>query len=72
MELVARLQELGEQHATTEEIASFPRCGPRCRARSWWSCGGKVDTARKLAPTRPHPDAPNAELFHKLVGPGVG
>jgi hypothetical protein len=33
---------------------------------------GKVETAKKLAPTRPHPSAPNAELFHKLVGPGVG
>ena len=25
-----------------------------------------------IAPTRPHPAASNAELFHKLVGPGVG
>ena len=33
---------------------------------------GKVETAKKLAPTRPHPSAPNSELFHKLVGPGVG
>ena len=32
----------------------------------------KVETAKKVAPTRPHPNAPNAELFHKLVGPGVG
>jgi hypothetical protein len=31
-----------------------------------------VDRAKRLAPTRPHPDAPNAELFHKLAGPGVG
>jgi hypothetical protein len=33
---------------------------------------GKVETAKKLAPTRPHPGAPNSKLFHKLVGPGVG
>jgi hypothetical protein len=32
----------------------------------------KVDTAKKLAPTRAHPSAPNSELFHKLAGPGVG
>ena len=31
-----------------------------------------VQTAKKLAPTRPHPSAPNSELFHKLAGPGVG
>jgi len=34
--------------------------------------GAKVETAKKLAPTRPHPGAPHSELFHKLVGPGVG
>jgi hypothetical protein len=33
---------------------------------------GKVESAKKLAPTRPHPAAPNSELFHKLAGPGVG
>ena len=32
----------------------------------------KVETAKKLAPTRPHPSAPNNPVFHKLVGPGVG
>ena len=32
----------------------------------------QVDKAKKLAPTRPHPGAPNNEVFHKLVGPGVG
>jgi hypothetical protein len=33
---------------------------------------GKVELAKKLAPTRPHPGAPNSELFHELAGPGVG
>jgi hypothetical protein len=32
----------------------------------------KVDTAKKLAPTRPHPGTPHSALFHKIVGPGVG
>ena len=34
--------------------------------------GEKVERAKKLAPTRPHPSAPHSELFHKTVGPGVG
>ena len=34
--------------------------------------GAKVQAAKKLAPTRPHPSAPHSELFHKTVGPGVG
>lgn len=42
---------------------------PQQRLVDLWE---KVDTAKRLAPTRPHPDARNAELFHKLVGPGVG
>jgi hypothetical protein len=31
-----------------------------------------VEAAKKLAPTRPHPGAPDSELFHKPAGPGVG
>jgi hypothetical protein len=34
--------------------------------------GEKVEAAKKLAPTRPHPMAPHSELFHKTIGPGVG
>jgi hypothetical protein len=34
--------------------------------------GEKVQTAKQLAPTRPHPSAPHSELFHKTIGPGVG
>jgi len=32
----------------------------------------QVQTAKKIAPTRPHPNAPNSEVFHKMVGPSVG
>lgn len=34
--------------------------------------GEKVEQAKTLAPTRPHPSAPHSELFHKSVGSGVG
>jgi hypothetical protein len=69
MELVARLQELVEQHAT-EESSQFPALRAAVPREKLVELRAKVDTAKKLAPTRPHPDAPNAELFHKLVGPG--
>ena len=48
--------------------AARPRTarGSSCKMRE------QVETAKRLAPTRPHPGAPNSELFHKLVGPGVG
>jgi hypothetical protein len=32
----------------------------------------QVQTAKKIAPIRQHPDAPNCKAFHKTVGPGVG
>jgi hypothetical protein len=34
--------------------------------------GQKVENAKTMAPTRPHPGAPHSELFHKTVGLGVG
>ena len=33
---------------------------------------GQVEAAKQVAPTRPHPNAPNDKVFHLLVGPGVG
>ena len=33
---------------------------------------GQVQAAKQVAPTRPHPNAPNNKLFHLLAGPGVG
>jgi hypothetical protein len=60
MELVARLQELGEQHATTEESSQFPALRAAVPREKLVELRAKVDTAKKLAPTRPHPDAPSA------------
>lgn len=34
--------------------------------------GDKVRTAKKTAPTRPHPSAPDTPPGNKLLGPGVG
>ena len=34
--------------------------------------GTQVEALKKVAPTRPHPNAPNNALFHLTVGPGVG
>ncbi|KAG5188220.1 hypothetical protein JKP88DRAFT_287599 [Tribonema minus] len=34
---------------------------------------GKVEMAKKVAPTHPHPSAdPHAPAFHMLMGPGIG
>jgi hypothetical protein len=51
---------------------SFPELRSRVPQEELVELAGKVESAKKLAPTRPHPGTPNNELFHKLIGPGVG
>ena len=67
-----RLEELLADHVQDEETEQFPELRRRVPQEELDELAGKVETAKKLAPTRPHPGAPNSEVFHKLVGPGVG
>ena len=67
-----KLEEILADHVQDEENDQFPELRRRIPHDELVELAGKVETAKKLAPTRPHPAAPNAELFHKLVGPGVG
>jgi hemerythrin superfamily protein len=71
-EALRRLEELLADHVRDEEDEQFPELRRRIPAEELRELAEKVETAKKLAPTRPHPAAPNSELFHKLVGPGVG
>jgi hemerythrin superfamily protein len=67
-----KLETLLADHVEDEEKEQFPELRSRIPREELIELAGKVETAKKLAPTRPHPGAPNNELFHKLVGPGVG
>ena len=66
------LQTVLADHVQDEESEQFPELRRVVPASELEELAGKVETAKKLAPTRPHPSAPNSELFHKMVGPGVG
>jgi len=66
------LETILADHVQDEETEQFPELRRRIPADELTDLADKVETAKKLAPTRPHPGAPNNELFHKLVGPGVG
>jgi hemerythrin superfamily protein len=66
------LESVLADHMQDEESEQFPELRRKVPAEELQQLAGKVETAKKLAPTRPHPGAPNSELFHKLVGPGVG
>lgn len=72
MELVRQLEGLLRHHANDEEADQFPKLRAHIPAEKLVEMGEKVQKAKKLAPTRPHPSAPHSELFHKTVGPGVG
>ncbi|MCF8587801.1 hemerythrin domain-containing protein [Gordonia liuliyuniae] len=59
-------------HASDEENDQFPKLRRVLNDEDLVEMGRKVEAAKLVAPTRPHPDAPHSELFHKTVGPGVG
>jgi hemerythrin superfamily protein len=71
-ELLRRLQTILADHIADEEQEQFPQLRARVPRAELVEIAQKVESAKKLAPTRPHPAAPNNPVFHKLVGPGVG
>ncbi len=72
MEGARRLEALIRSHAASEEGDQFPKLRAHIPRETLLDMGRKVEAAKALAPTRPHPSAPHSELFHKTVGPGVG
>lgn len=72
MTRVQQLEGLLRHHAKDEESGQFPQLRAHLSSKQLVELGEKVEAAKKLAPTRPHPSAPHSELFHKTIGPGVG
>lgn len=72
MNLVQELNKQLRHHADDEESDQFPKLRAHLSSEQLVEMGDKVQKAKHLAPTRPHPSAPHSELFHKSVGPGVG
>src|SRR4051795_2447269 len=69
---LVKLQDVLRDHVQDEEGEQFPQLRAHIPADTLVELREKVELAKKVAPTRPHPAAPNAELFHKVAGPGVG
>ena len=70
--LVRKLETTLADHISDEESDHFPQLRSRVPRDEMVALAEKVESAKKIAPTRPHPGAPNDELFHKMAGPGVG
>ena len=71
-ELLRQLETILADHIADEERDQFPQLRARIPREELVQMAGKVEAAKKVAPTRPHPGAPNNQVFHKVVGPGVG
>jgi hemerythrin superfamily protein len=69
---LGRLEAILRDHVADEEREQFPQLRVHLSRGQLVEIGAKVETAKKAAPTRPHPSAPHSALFHKTLGPGVG
>ncbi|MFJ6838484.1 hemerythrin domain-containing protein [Streptomyces sp. NPDC091209] len=71
-DLVAKLKFEVAEHVRDEENRLFPLLEAACTPEALNELGDKVRSAKKTAPTRPHPSAPNTPPGNKLLGPGTG
>lgn len=69
---VREMESQLRHHIDDEESDQFPQLRASIPPAELVDIGQKVENAKKVAPTRPHPNAPHSELFHKTIGPGVG
>ncbi|MET9514420.1 hemerythrin domain-containing protein [Streptomyces sp. NPDC002994] len=70
--LVGKLMTEIRAHIMDEENNLFPRLRESCSAEMLNDLGDKVRQAKKMAPTRPHPSAPDKPPANKLLAPGAG
>ncbi|MEU3956644.1 hemerythrin domain-containing protein [Streptomyces achromogenes] len=70
--LMTRLMSEIRSHVTDEEQNLFPRLEAACPPDALMELGDKVRRAKRMAPTRPHPSAPDTPPANKLLAPGAG
>ncbi|MGK5737995.1 hemerythrin domain-containing protein [Micromonospora sp. URMC 103] len=71
-ELLAHLTGTIRHHVKDEEGDLFPRLRAAVAKEELVELAGKVNAAKKSAPTRPHPAAPDHPPANKLLAPGTG
>ncbi|MEU3254297.1 hemerythrin domain-containing protein [Streptomyces sp. NPDC006997] len=70
--LIGMLMTEIRSHVADEEENLFPSLRAACSAETLDELGDKVRQAKKTAPTRPHPSAPDKPPANKLLAPGAG
>lgn len=71
-ELCRKLAAEIRHHVEEEENDLFPRLREACAEQELAELGKAVEAAKSLAPTRPHPQAPDRPPWNKLLAPGAG
>jgi hemerythrin superfamily protein len=71
-ELVGELMEDIRHHLEEEESDLLPKPRAACDADELRELGKKFENSKKMAPTRPHPSAPDRPPANKILGPGMG
>jgi hemerythrin-like domain-containing protein len=66
--LMAEIRE----HVAEEEGQMFPHMRQVMSQEELVSLGGKVESIKKMAPTRPHPNVPNEPGVRSALGPVAG
>lgn len=70
--LLTQLMTEIRAHIREEERSLFPRLRASASTADLWDLGEKVRMAKKIAPTRPHPSAPDTPPLNKVLAPGTG
>lgn len=60
------------EHVADEEENLFPALADHTDRDRLLELGRKIEAAKRVAPTRPHPSAPNTPPLNKLLAPGAG
>jgi len=70
--LVDKLIQDVRHHNEEEESRLLPRLAESCSPEELRDLGAKVLRAKKVAPTRPHPSAPDKPPLNLILAPGTG
>lgn len=71
-ELLRQLVDDIRHHIQDEEGELLPKLRAACGAEELRELGEKFERSKKLAPTRPHPSAPDRPPANKILAPGAG
>lgn len=71
-ELLTGFTSAARAHIAFEEGHAWPLLRASLTADEAAELGSKIEQAKKLAPTRPHPNTPTSETARKTAGPLAG